>query len=337
MDITQLLNRLINQKNLTPAETENFLFEVMKGEIASSQIAAILTALRIKGETPNEIFGFIQAMRKQMVKVDISDAIDVCGTGGDSSNSFNISTAVAFVVAGAGVKVAKHGNRAASSKCGSADVLEALGVNINISTIHAKKILEKVGMVFHFAPLFHPAIKQVTTVRNELKIRTMFNFFGPFINPAAVAKQLVGVPNKEIAEKLILIGEKLNYKHLLIVTSDDGMDEISLSAKTQVLELKNNKIKRFIIDPQEYGFKKIVKKDIQEGSLVQNANFIREILNGIKGSRRDIVVLNSAVAFYAADKVMDIKEGIKLAEESIDNGNAKKVLESLIKETQKYA
>ncbi|MBI5122551.1 anthranilate phosphoribosyltransferase [Candidatus Roizmanbacteria bacterium] len=212
-----------------------------------------------------------------------------------------------------------------------------MGININLTAKQAKMVFEKVGIVFLFAPLFHLAMKQVVEVRKELRIRTIFNFLGPFINPTSVTKQLIGVPNKDIAEKLILVGKKLNYKHLLIITSDDGMDEISLSAKTQVLELKNNKIKRFVIDPKKYGFKKIAKKEIKEGSLEQNASFIKEIFNGVKGSRRDIVVINSAVALYVSNKVLDIKEGIKLAEESIDSGAAKKVLESLIKETQKYA
>jgi len=336
METTQLLNKIIDKKNLTTKETKEFLTNVLKGEVSSAQVAGVLTALRMKGETVDEIIGFIKSMREQMISVDARQAIDVCGTGGDGSKSFNISTCVAFVVAGAGMKVAKHGNRAASSTCGSADVLEALGVSINLTAKEAKEILEKIGMVFLFAPNFHPATKQVAVIRKELKIRTIFNYLGPFLNPAATTKQLIGVPNQAIAKKLIQVGKKLGYKHLVIVTSLDGMDEVSLSTTTQVFELKNNIIKTFVINPEKFGFKKTVKDQIKEGTLEQNAKFLRDILNGTKNAKRDIVVLNSALAFIASDKVKNIKDGIKLAEESIDKGYAKKVLESLIKESQKY-
>jgi len=192
-------------------------------------------------------------------------------------------------------------------------------------------------MVFLFAPLFHPAMKQVVTVRKELQIRTVFNFLGPFVNPASPEKQLIGVPNIEIAEKLAEVGKTLGYKHLLIVTSIDGLDELSISSKSRVFEVKDNSIKQFIIDPVRYGFKKVPKKEVLGGSAEQNAKIVKEILQGMASSKRDIVVLNSAFALYAADIVEDIKEGIKLAEKSLDSGNAKLVLESLIKETQKYA
>lgn len=337
MDMTEILNTVLDKKNLTTSETKMFLENVMKGSVSPSQIAGILVALRIKGETVDEIVGLVQAMREQMISVEVKDAIDVCGTGGDGSKSFNISTAASFVIAGAGVKVAKHGNRAASSKCGSADVLESLGVNINLTAEQAKKVLEKTGMVFLFAPNFHPATKNVVMVRKELKVRTVFNFLGPFLSPASVTRQVIGVPNKEIAEKLIYVGRKLESKHLLIVTSDDGMDEISLSAKTYVAELKNKRVKKFIIDPQKFGFKKVAKKEVEEGTLEQNSHFIKDILSGVKNAKRDIVVLNSAVALYVAGKVKRIKQGIVLAENAIDSGAAKKVLEDVIKETNRYA
>jgi anthranilate phosphoribosyltransferase len=337
MDITQLLNKVIEKKDLTTEETKTFLTQVMKGEMLPTQIAAILVALRMKGETTAEIVGFIQAMREHMLHVSVPDAIDVCGTGGDGSGSFNISTAAALVIAGCGVPVAKHGNRAASSKCGSADVLEHLGVNIQLTAEQAENVLKRVGMVFLFAPLFHPATKNVVGVRKELKIRTVFNFLGPFLNPASVKRQLLGVTNMAVAEKLIEVAKKLDYEHLLMVTSNDGMDEISLSADTQVFELKNNQVKKFVINPQDYGFKKVAKKEIGEGTLEQNAQYIRDIVSGVKNPRRDIVVLNSAVALYTAGKAKDIQEGVSLAEQAIDNGSAKQVLEQLIKETQTYA
>ena len=337
MEDTNLLNKLISKQNLTTEETQLFLNEVIKGVATPAQIGAILIALRMKGETPDEIIGFIKAMRENMVHVNASNAIDVCGTGGDSSGTFNISTAVAFVVAGAGVKVAKHGNRAASSKCGSADVLEELGVNLQLSPQQAEEIFNKVGMVFLFAPNFHPSMKNVVAVRKELKVRTVFNYLGPFANPASVEKQLIGVPNVEIAEKLAEVGKTLAYKHLLVVTSEDGLDELSISSKTILFEVKDHSVKQSTIDPVNYGLQKIPNGEVLGGSAQQNANFIREILQGKKSSKRDIVIFNSAFAIYVAGVASDIKEGIQLAEKSIDSGKAKLVLENLVKETQKYA
>ena len=337
MEDTNLLNKLISKQNLTTEETQLFLNEVIKGVATPARIGAILIALRMKGETPDEIIGFIKAMRENMVHVNASNAIDVCGTGGDSSGTFNISTAVAFVVAGAGVRVAKHGNRAASSKCGSADVLEELGVNLQLSPQQAEEVFNKVGMVFLFAPLFHPSMKNVVAVRKELKVRTVFNYLGPFANPASVEKQLIGVPNVEIAEKLAEVGKTLAYKHLLVVTSEDGLDELSISSKTILFEVKDHSVKQSTIDPVNYGLQKIPNGEVLGGSAQQNANFIREILQGKKSSKRDIVIFNSAFAIYVAGVASDIKEGIQLAEKSIDSGKAKLVLENLVKETQKYA
>jgi len=337
MEDINLLNKLISKQNLTTEETQLFLNEVIKGVATPARIGAILIALRMKGETPDEIIGFIKTMRENMVHVNASNAIDVCGTGGDSSGTFNISTAVAFVVAGAGVRVAKHGNRAASSKCGSADVLEELGVNLQLSPQQAEEVFNKVGMVFLFAPLFHPSMKNVVAVRKELKVRTVFNYLGPFANPASVEKQLIGVPNVEIAEKLAEVGKTLAYKHLLVVTSEDGLDELSISSKTILFEVKDHSVKQSTIDPVNYGLQKIPNGEVLGGSAQQNANFIREILQGKKSSKRDIVIFNSAFAIYVAGVASDIKEGIQLAEKSIDSGKAKLVLENLVKETQKYA
>lgn len=337
MDTVTIIHKITQNKNLTSEETQTFLDNVIKGNVSQVQIAAILTAFRVKGETSDEIVGLIKSMRTNMIKINARDAIDVCGTGGDGIGSFNISTAVALVVAGAGVKVVKHGNRAASSKCGSADVLEKLGVNFQISPQQAEEVFNKVGMIFLFAPLYHPSIKRVAEVRKELKIRTVFNFLGPFVNPASVEKQLVGVPTVEIAQKLAEVGKKLSYKHLLIVTGNDGLDEISIASPTVLFEIKKNSIRKSIINPVPFEFKKNSLTEILGDTPEKNAKFIKDILNGVKNSKRDIVVFNSAFALYAADKVTNIKEGIKLAEQSIDNGNAKFVMEYLIRETQKYA
>lgn len=337
MNTADMLNRLIEKQSLTSVEAEIFLNDVMQDRISPVQLGAILVALRMKGESSEEIVGFIKAMRKNMIRVKAHNAIDVCGTGGDGRGTFNISTAVACVVAGAGVKVAKHGNRAASSKCGSADVLEELGINLQLSSQEAEDVLNKVGMVFLFAPLFHPAMKNVVAVRKELKIRTVFNFLGPFINPANVERQLIGVPGMEIAKELTEVAKKFDYKHLLIVTSEDGLDEVSTTSKSTLFEVKNNLVKQSLIDPAIYGFKRTSKEKLLGGSARQNAILIRELLQGKKDAKSDIVLFNSAFALFAAGAVADIKEGIKLAEKSIDTGAAISVLKNLVKETRKYA
>lgn len=338
MNITDVLNKLVNKQDLTQKEAGEFLLGLMDGQVTPVVAAAILTAMRMKGETVSEIAGFITVMRKKMLQIKApTNAIDVCGTGGDGTGTFNISTTVAFVVAGCGVPVVKHGNRAASSLSGSADVLKALGVHIALTKEQAEKVLKKIGMVFLMAPLFHPSMKQVALVRSELKIRTVFNFLGPFANPASVKRQIIGVPNKTIAKNMAEVATKLNYTHLLIVTSVDGLDEVSLSKKTYVFQVKGKSIKKFTINPKTFGFKTATKSAYKGGEAQENAAITQEILGGKKGSKQDIVLLNSACALYAAGKVKTIRDGIVLARESITSGAAKQVLENLIKETQKYA
>lgn len=337
MDTKALLIKIVDGSNLSTNEASFLLEGIIAGELNSAQIAAVLVALRSKGETIDEILGFIQTMRKHMVKINAPGALDIVGTGGDGSGTFNISTATSFVVAGMGVSVAKHGNRAASSKCGSADVLEALGVNINLTPQQAEEVFKKVGMVFLFAPLFHPAMKQIGPVRKDLGLRTIFNFLGPFLNPASTKRQLLGVPNEKIAQKLAEVATKLKFTHLMLVTSKDGMDEITTTSKTKVFEVKDNKLSFYIISPQQFEIKVATKKDLLGKDPRENANIIQNILKGNRGPQRDIVILNSAAALYLAGKAKDIKQGISLAQESIDNGFGMKVLENLIKETKKYA
>lgn len=291
MNPTDILNTILNKNDLTQKESEQFLLSLMDGKVTPVQAAAILTALRMKGESINEIGGFISAMRKNMLNVKAPlGSIDVCGTGGDGMSTFNISTAVSFVVAGAGVVVVKHGNKAVSSKSGSADVLQALGVHIQLTPIQAEKVLEKVGMVFLMAPLFHPAMKQVALVRMELKIRTVFNFLGPFANPGSAKRQLIGVSNVAIAQKLAEVGKRLDYKHLAIVTSNDGLDEVSINAKTHLFEVKNGKITKKIIDPQKLGFAKTAHSQLLGGDAIANAGIIKDILGGKKDSRANIEI-----------------------------------------------
>ena len=332
------LEKLFENKDLSAQEVQILLDSCINGELNDSQIAGMLIAFRVKGETVEEITGLIQGMRKYMVSFSsIFDAIDTCGTGGDGKGTFNISTAVALVVAGAGVCIVKHGNRAASSHCGSADVLEELGVYTNLTPEQAKKIFEKVGTVFLFASLYHPLMKRIAPIRKGLGTRTVFNYLGPFLNPARVERQIIGVPTVLLAEKLAQVATKLGYKHLFIVSSDNGMDEIALSGKTTLFEIRGKKISRKIIDPQKLGFKQVSNEKIKGGSVSENARIIRDILSGQQNAKRDIVILNSAYALFVAGRVNTIEDGFRVSEASIDSGAAKNVLNNLIKETQKYA
>lgn len=337
MDTNIILNKLVDGNNLSQRETSILLERIIKGQLNPAQIAAVLIGLRTKGETVDEIIGFIKTMRKHMIKIKAPKAIDIVGTGGDEAGTFNISTASCFVVAGSGVPIAKHGNRAVSSKCGSADVLENLGVNINLTPSQAEDVFKKVGMVFLFAPLYHPALKLIAPIRKELGLRTVFNFLGPFLNPAETKRQLLGVPNEKIAKKLAEVATKLKFTHLMLVTSKDGMDEITTTATTKVFEVKGNKLNSYIISPKQFGIKKATKKDLAGKNSSGNAHIIQDILKGKKGPLRDIVVLNSATTLYLAGKAENIAEGILFAEKSIDSGSALRILQKLIKETNKYA
>ena len=337
MDTNIILNKLIDSNNLSQKQASILLERIIQGELNSIQIAAVLTGFRTKGETVDEIVGLIKTMRKHMVKIQAIKAIDIVGTGGDGIGTFNISTASSFVVAGSGVPLAKHGNRAASSKCGSADVLENLGVNINLTPSQAEEVFKKVGMVFLFAPLYHPALKLIAPVRKELGLRTVFNFLGPFLNPAETKRQLLGVPNIEIAEKLAKVAAKLKFTHLLLVASDDKLDEITTTAKTKIFEIKGSNLRTYTISPKQFGIKFATIQELMGGDAKENGAIIKSILKGEKGSKRDIVVLNSAAALYLAGKAKNIAEGILLAEKSIDEGFAEQVLQKLIEETNKYA
>ena len=337
MTVNAVLSQLVQRNDLSQKESRE-LVTFLTQQATPSQIAGLLTALASKGEEVEEIVGFIKGMREKVTTVAVpKGSIDVCGTGGDGKHTFNISTAAAFVLAGGGVSVAKHGNRAASSNCGSADVLEALGVRITLTSSQAETVLKKVGLVFLFAPVFHQSFKEVGMVRKELGIRTIFNYIGPFASPAGVERQVIGVPSKAIALRLAAVAQQLSYAHVCIITSEDGMDEASIFTKTQVYEIKGRKIREYVIDPNAYGFTKAQITDIQGADAQTNAAIIEAILSGKKGPQLDIVLLNSALGFVVAGKVTTIEEGITLAKESIDTGAALQVLHNLRKETQKYA
>lgn len=338
MNAKEIFLKLVGSaEHLTEEEAAVLIEGVVRGEFAPVQVAALLTALRVKGETPEEIVGCIRTMRKHMLTLSAPGAVDLAGTGGDGAGTFNISTAASFVVAGAGAGVAKHGNRAASSKCGSADVLEALGVNIMLAPREAEAVFSKVGMVFLFAPIYHPAMKNIGPVRKELGFRTVFNFLGPFLNPAGTKRQLIGVPDRASAEKLAVVAVKLGFEHILIVTSEDGMDEITTTAKTMAFEVKSTSMCTFMITPEEFGIALCKKDALLGGDAMTNAEIIRNILAGEKSPRRDIVVLNAAAALFVSGTVRTIAEGVTLAERSIDSGAAQKALTNLIAETTTYA
>ena len=329
MNSTDILNKLIAQEDLSAADMTGLFDAIVRDEVPTTQIAGILVALRMKGESAEEIEGLVRAMRFHMVKVHAEGAIDIVGTGGDGAGTFNISTAAALIACGAGAKIAKHGNRAASSQCGSADVLEALGVNIDLSSEQAERVFRNAGIVFLFAPAFHPATKNVVAVRRELKVRTIFNVLGPFANPAGARRQLVGVPNREIAKKMASAAKNLDYEHLLIVTSE-GMDEISTSSKTSAIELKDGTSRAFTINPSKFGYSGVAG-ELAGGDAAFNAQIIRDILAGRAGARREVAVLNAALGLYVAGIANDAKEGVRLAEKSIDSGEANAALEHLIK------
>lgn len=332
----EIINKLINKKNLSKVEAGELLGGIMKGDLSVAQTAMVLTALRMKGETIEEIGGFIEALRLNMLRIKAPGGMDVCGTGGDAKGTFNISTAVAFVLASYGVKVVKHGNRAASSSCGSADVLEAMGMKIDLNPEQAEKVYKKTGMVFLFAPLYHPAYKPVAAVRRELKIPTVFNFLGPFINPALVKRQLVGVSNMEMASKLAEVAAELYYTHLIIVSSQDGLDEVSIFAPTTIFEVKGRTVRKYKFYPKKHGIIKNFER-IAGGDPQTNAQILKDIFAGKKDEKRDIVVVNSAFGFLAAGKVKTVKDGIILAEEMIDSGRVARKVVEVVEETQKIS
>lgn len=330
--IKEAIGTLVEGKSLSYEEAYFVMGEIMSGEATAAQIGAFLTALRIKGETADEIAGLASVMRVKATPVKISGpAIDIVGTGGDGSDSFNISTAAAFVAAGAGLKVAKHGNRAATSQCGSADVLEALGVKIDLGPEGVAECIEKVGIGFMFAPVFHPAMKHAAPVRREIGIRTVFNILGPLTNPARVEHMVLGVPSEELGKKIAAVLYRLGTKHSLVVHGKDGLDEISISGKSLVWEISKNLLSSpYEVSPESFGFKKASNTEIKGGNPQENALALRRILDGEKSALRNIVVINAAAALIAGNVTADMKKAARLAEEAIDSGRAKEKLNRLV-------
>ncbi len=334
--IREAIEALVEGNNLTQEQAAAVMEEIMEGQATPAQLGAFLTALRLKGETVAEIAGLAAVMRAKATKVPFSGpCIDTCGTGGDNSGSFNISTAAAFVAAGAGLTVAKHGNRAATSHCGSADVLEALGVKIALSPEGVAACLEQVGIGFMFAPSFHPAMRHAAGPRREIGIRTVFNILGPLTNPAGAQAQVIGVAHPTLAPKMAEALKLLGSQRALVVHSQDGMDEISLAAPTAIYDLKDGIITDYAITPEDVGFATANPNSLRGGSAEENAATLRSVLGGKAGPLRDVVLMNAAAALVAGGKASSIKAAIPQAAASIDSGRALKKLEGLVQVSQR--
>lgn len=332
--IKEAIVKIVNKEDLTYSEAYTVMNEIMNGETTPTQNAAFLSALSTKSakaETTEEIAGCAAAMREHAVKVETGmDVFEIVGTGGDNAHSFNISTTSALVAAAAGMKVAKHGNRAASSSSGTADCLEALGVNINQSPKRCVELLEKVGMCFFFAQKYHTSMKYVGAIRRELGFRTVFNILGPLTNPASPSMQLLGVYDEYLVEPLAQVLINLGVKRGMVVYGQDKLDEISLSAPTKICEIKDGWFKSYTIRPEDFGFERCTKDDLKGGTPQENAQITRDILSGKQGHKRNAVLLNSGAALYIGGKVDSLKAGIALAAEIIDSGKALATLENLI-------
>jgi anthranilate phosphoribosyltransferase len=330
--IKSAINLLVSNIDISETEMAECINEIMEGKATDAQIGAFLTALRIKGETVEEITGAARIMREKATTIKAPDGVlDTCGTGGDMSHTFNISTTTALVVAGSGVPVAKHGNRSVSSQSGSADVLEALGVKIDLSPPKVEKCLFDTGFGFLFAPLFHPAMKYAIGPRQEIGIRTIFNILGPITNPAGAKRQILGVFADKLTEILAMVLGNLGAVDAMVVHGEDGLDEISISNRTKVSRFKEGKTENFYIKPEDFGIMRSGIEFIHGGSKQDNAAITLSILNGEEGPRRDIVLMNSAVALMVAGKTEDFKTAFDIAKDAIDSGRALEKLEEVKK------
>ncbi len=343
--ILDALHRIANAgESLSRADARAVMSDVLRGQCTDAQIAALLVALRMKGETVEEIVGFAEAIRDAATPLPAADRsgqpmaltgtgrdalVDTSGTGGDAAGTFNISTATAFVTAGAGVRVAKHGNRSISSKCGSADVIEALGIRIDLSPERSAQCLREVGICFLYAPALHVAMKQVQAIRRELRMRTMFNLLGPLTNPAGATGQVVGVYAADMVEKLAEALSMLGRRRALVVHGLDCLDEITITGPTRIAEARDGTVRTYEVTPEEFGLPRATLAEIAGGDAADNAAIIRDILAGTKGPRRDIVLLNSAAALVAADRADHLRDALPLAVKAIDSGAAAAKLEAL--------
>jgi anthranilate phosphoribosyltransferase len=337
--ITPLIEKLVRHEDLTMEEAAAAMREVMEGRVPSAALAALLSALRMKGERPSELVGFARAMREHSVTIARPDGevADTCGTGGDRAGTFNISSAAAVVVAACGVKVAKHGNRSVSSRCGSADVFEQLGVNLAATPAVVERSLRTGNIAFFFAPTFHPSMKHAGPTRREMGIRTAFNLLGPLTNPAGATRQVVGVPRADLTDLLARSLRLLGSTRAWVVHGADGIDEISTTGHTKVSECRDGSVHTFFMDPSEFGIRKATLTELLGGDAAENAAIVRRVLEGQAGAPRDAVVLNAGAALFVADRVESVREGIGVAASAIDSGAALTTLETMVQSSRAEA
>ena len=331
MTPSEAIEQLLQGSALTREQARNVMDQVMAGEATTAQIAGLLIALRAKGETVEEMTGFVESMRAHATPLEVpSGTIDTCGTGGDRAGTFNISTAAALVAAGAGIPVAKHGNRAASSRCGSADVLEALGVDITLGAEGVRRCIDAAGIGFCFAPSFHPAMRHAGPARRELGVRTVFNVLGPLANPGRVRRQALGVGAPALAPLMIRVLQDLGHERALVFYGEDGLDELTTTGPSRVFELKAGTVTEYELDPKDLRLGRSRPEDLRGGTPPENAALLRQVLDGEAGPRREVVVLNAAAAVLAAGKADQWPEAMALARESLDSGRAKQALSRLV-------
>ncbi len=335
--IQEAIAKLAEGRSLTSDEATSVMEEIMDGQATAAQFGSLVTALRLKGETVDEITAFARVMRARAKALSTSpDVVDTCGTGGDGSGTFNVSTTAAFVVAGAGQPVAKHGNRAASSKCGSADVLSELGVKIDLTSAQVEECIRRARIAFMFAPVFHPSMKFAAAPRREIAIRTVFNILGPLTNPAHPRYQILGVSDPRLIENMARALANLGAEHALVVHGHDGLDELTLSGPTEICELRDGWTTRYQLTPEDVGLEAVSLEKVRGGDATENASILRMVLRGEKGGPRDIVLLNAGAALFVANKADSIRSGVDLAMRSIDTGSAQDALESLIEVTNSF-
>lgn len=329
--LTQALEHILQGKHLDAAVAEEAMGEIMDGKATPAQIGAFLASLRLKGEQVGEIIGFARAMRARATRfpIDIPGLVDTCGTGGDGAHTFNISTASAFVAASDGVRIAKHGNRAVSSKSGSADVLEALGVPVDLSPKDAADCLRVTNLCFLFAPLYHQAMKHAAGPRKELAVRTVFNLLGPMTNPAGASHQLMGVYDRKLLETVASVLGQLDVRRALVVAGEDGLDELTVTGVSHIAELRDGEIRTYEITPEQFGLRRYEKEALRGGDAAENAAIIHEVFSGRRGAARDIVLLNAGAILYLADRTSSIEAGVIRAAELIDDGLVMRKLEHI--------
>ena len=345
MHIIDGIRRVVDGQHLSSAEAESLMSEIMEGKATDTQIASLLTALRMKCETVDELIGFTRVIRakassirpRSVIGPNQEYLIDTCGTGGDATGTFNISTATAFVVAGAGIRVAKHGNRSVSSLCGSADVMEALGIRLDLTADAVARCIDEVGLGLLFAPLLHEAMRYVSLARREMKIRTVFNILGPLCNPAGAKAQLLGVYDEDLTEIMAQVLCELGTERAFVVHGSDGLDEITITGESKISEVKNGEVRTYYVTPEDFGIERASMSAIYGGNAEQNAEIIRDILANRGGPKQDVVLLNAAAGLVVGGKAANLRDGIQLARKSIESGNALMCLNKLVNLSKKLA